>query len=98
MPNHRLARYLMKETGIGLPLGVHLRDPLVLVPTVNSTKRMQLVLTQVQPNCFRRSGDLHSNPGQPLCQLLERVVHGGFFASVVSVFQRQAPTQRQRIP
>jgi hypothetical protein len=51
MPVHRLARYLMKATG----LGVHLQDApvLVQVPTADSTKRMQPVLTQVQSNCFR---------------------------------------------
>jgi hypothetical protein len=45
MPVHRLARYLMKATG----LGVHLQDAplLVQVPTADSTKRMQPVLTQV---------------------------------------------------
>ena len=71
---------------------------LVLVPTVNykedavgadtgSAQLLSLVQATFIPTLVNR-----------FCQLLERIVHGGFFGSVVSVSQRQAPTQRQRIP
>ena len=54
MPSPQARQVPDEETGIGLPSASTFKTPLlVLVPTANSTKRMQLVLTQVQPNCFR---------------------------------------------